>query len=73
MLIYVDDILIVSEGEHVHDVIHKQLLEVVQKVKHTGHIHAQKGGQLVFLGKEIRREPNSKVLQLRVAPDYLKE
>ena len=73
VLIDVDDILIVSEGEHVHEIIHKQLLEVVQKVKYTGQIHAQKGGQLVFLGKEIRREPNSRILQLRVAPGYLKE
>ena len=70
VLIDVDDILIVSEGEHVHEIIHKQLLEVVQKVKHPGQIHAPKGGQFVFLGKEILREPNSHILQLRVAPEY---
>ena len=73
VLIYVDDILVTSQGEKVHELVLETLLTVVHKVKHTGSVHATKGGSLTFLGKEITREAGSDVIQTRVPPVYLQE
>ena len=55
MLIYVDDILIVSWGEFNHEVILESLLPVVQKVKHTGKLTQRKGEPLLSLEKRHQR------------------
>lgn len=71
LLIYVDDILIVSKGAKVYQVILEALQKVVRKVKVQGSINPSQEGSLTFLGKEIFRKAGSGKLYMRVPPSYL--
>lgn len=71
LLIYVDDILVVSKGPRVYQVILEALQKVVRRVKVQGSIEPNQEGSLTFLGKEIFRKAGSGKLYLRVPPNYL--
>ena len=73
VLIYVDDILVISKHSKVHEVLVGAFKKVVRKVKITGNVSASEGGTLTFLGKQVMRKPGSPTIYLRVGPEYLKE
>ena len=72
VLCYVDDILIVSDGES----IERRIISAVQHrvpVKITGSVlqDMSGGGSITFIGRTIRRWPNCKSIEVFVRTDYL--
>ena len=72
MLCYVDDILIVSDGES----IERRIISAIQHrvpVKITGRaLQDMSGGvSITFIGRTIRRWPNCKSIEVFVRTDYL--
>ena len=69
---YVDDLLVVSE----HEELDKAILAAIGKrvtVKVTGHIYPSYagGGTLSFLGRILRRWPQSQTVELSIDKEYL--
>ena len=69
---YVDDLLVVSE----HEELEKAILAAIAKrvtVKVTGHIYPSYagGGTLSFLGRILRRWPQTQTIELSIDKEYL--
>ena len=70
MIIYVDDILVISKDSSVGKMVQDLLNEHVP-TKMTGTLEPKKVGQVKFVGRVIRREHDSKQLFVGVTPSYL--
>ena len=70
MIIYVDDILVISKdspvGKRVQDLLNEHV-----PTKMTGILKPHKVGQVKFVGRVIRRENGSRQLFVGVTPTYL--
>ena len=70
MIIYVDDILVISKdssvGKRVQDLLNEHV-----PTKMTGILEPHKVGQVKFVGRVIRRENGSRQLFVGVTPTYL--
>ena len=72
LIAYVDDVLIATSNEETEKAIQHALNQVVP-VKITGRILAAQngGGQLLFIGRRITRNPGYSALMLSVDDEYL--
>ena len=72
LIAYVDDVLIATSNEETEKAIQQALNQVVP-VKITGRILAAQdgGGQLLFIGRRITRNPGYSALMLSVDDEYL--
>ena len=71
LLVYVDDILVVSSSAQAEESITAAIGRVVP-TKVTGQIlpSDQKGGKLTFIGRELMRHPGEKAVVVSVNPQY---
>ena len=72
LLVYADDILVVSSSAQAEESITAAIGRVVP-TKVTGQIlpSDQKGGKLTFIGRELMRHPGEKAVVVPVNPQYL--
>ena len=72
LVVYVDDILLVSSNVEAEEVVAQAIGSVVP-MKVTGAIlpSSDGGGALTFIGRQIHRRPGESALFLGIDPDYL--